>query len=330
MYEQFWHSLINHKKVCILLGNRFDFDSFGSGFALMALLKTNHVEVDIYYADIIPTIVYDFFTNDEISQIKIQVDFDKIDFTNYQAIVFNDVSQLQMVGKLGELFVLPQNIETYNIDHHITNTKYANHNLVVPCISTCRVVYDLIAKLNLTLTPRIAFYLLIGHLTDSGFLKFNGVEPYDIKITFDLVDISGVAIFNIANKFDKLDLPTLKFQGYILGRITEKADYIYVEYDDKEVETYIGTSLENITYPASDIIKRVKNKKFVYTLHQKIELSKNGLPLFSVSFRSCDDDFDVSSLAQKLGGGGHKMAASAKFEAKGWNQAREMVRNLFI
>ncbi len=325
-FDVFWNSLITQKKVCILLGNRFDFDSFGSGFAIMTLLESIGIAVDIHYSTEVPLIVSEFFTPEEISRIKIENDYKSIDFKNYDAIVFNDVAQLQMVGVLGELFVLPQGIRTYNIDHHITNTNYADENLVMDRISTCRILYDLVIEMQLRMDPRTAFYLLIGHLTDSGFLKFNAVDANDIRMASELVNASGVSIYEIASKFDKSDLPTMKFQAFILSRIKEENDHIYVEYDDIEAEEYINAKMADITYGASDIIKRIKNKKYVFAIHQKRELSANGLHLYSVSFRSCDEKIDVSKLAQSLGGGGHKMAASAKFEAKDMSVAREIVQ----
>ena len=52
--------------------------------------------------------------------------------------------------------------------------------------------------------------------------------------------------------------------------------------------------------------------------------------LGSVSLRSVYESTDVSQIANKLGGGGHKPAAGAKIEAKNLEEAIQKVQDAIL
>ena len=326
-YKAFWESLSKHKKYAILLGTRFDFDSLGSGLALNEVLKGLGKTVDLYYPDELPPIAFELIKRAKLDQIKIEQAYSQINFKKYDALVFCDTQQVGVLTSDLD-FVMPDFIETYSIDHHNKNKLFAKHNLVREKISTCAIFYKLFTNLGIKIDAKIAHLLLLGHITDSGNLSYPGVRPVDFHIAGDLLALSGINIFEISNTLSKQDIFNLKFKGYILSRIQEANDYAYVEYSEEEVEKQLGIDSKNITVSAVDSFRPIKGRKFVYTINKKKDAAVDGKCRFSLSFRSCDINFDVSKIAGIFGGGGHKTAAGAMTFAKDYKEIHAAIAKI--
>ena len=81
-----------------------------------------------------------------------------------------------METRLGDCgSVLSNTTRTVNIDHHITNTEYADINIVDPdASSTAELVYALIGKLNpKALSLPVCEALYTGIVTDTGGFVFS-------------------------------------------------------------------------------------------------------------------------------------------------------------
>ena len=70
---------------------------------------------------------------------------------------------------------------TVNVDHHISNTRYAKYNYVAGEASNCENVHGLLGLLNAVLTPEIANALLLGISTDTGNFNHKNVTEHTLK-----------------------------------------------------------------------------------------------------------------------------------------------------
>ena len=100
-----------------------DGDTIGSCSALMSVLMENGKHVDMYCHDTPPA---------NLSFLQGVGDFRKRVDKNvlYDAVICLDCSDETRLGDCGS--VLSNATRTVNIDHHITNTEYADINIVDP------------------------------------------------------------------------------------------------------------------------------------------------------------------------------------------------------
>ncbi|MFQ5421014.1 MAG: bifunctional oligoribonuclease/PAP phosphatase NrnA, partial [Anaerolineae bacterium] len=75
-----------------------------------------------------------------------------------------------------------------NIDHHVTNTRFGQINLVgEEAVSTTEVLYDLFTDMGVTLHQDLSICLLTGLVTDTLSFSTTGVNAKTLKIAGDLV-----------------------------------------------------------------------------------------------------------------------------------------------
>lgn len=191
-----------------------------------------------------------------------------------------------------------------NIDHHHTNQRYGKHNLALPTASsTCEVLYHYFYHNHIHVNSAMATALLTGLSTDTGNFTNSATTASALKIGGQLLRSGGnfktVHDGTIANKsFD-----TLKLWGIALTRL-EKNEALGITY------TYITQAdlLEcNVPDHESEGIANFLNN----LEDTKISLILKETPDGKIkgSFRTTKDNVDVSAMAKKFGGGGHKKAA---------------------
>lgn len=79
--------------------------------------------------------------------------------------------------------------KTINIDHHLTNSVFADYNHIDP--EACAVgeqIYNLSLLLGVTVTPEIASSLFLSILTDTGGFRYPNTSAAALRLAGDLVD----------------------------------------------------------------------------------------------------------------------------------------------
>lgn len=224
----------------------------------------------------------------------------------YDLCICVDCGDLARLGKRIELF--NGAVHTINIDHHITNTLFAEENLVdAQASSAGEIVYGVIKNvLGQKITDTIAFCLYIAIASDSGCFKYSSVSPKTMRVAADLLE-TGIDHAKICRKlFDTEEKNVLRMKGYVMENIREYADgkICVVSLDRSILESY-GVS-EKDTGDTVNIARTVRGCEIAVSIREaedkvKISLRSNG-------------KYDVSKIAVQLGGGGHKMAAGISLE----------------
>ncbi|MEX2144194.1 MAG: DHH family phosphoesterase, partial [Anaerolineales bacterium] len=99
-----------------------------------------------------------------------------------------------------------------NIDHHVTNTRFAVLNIIEPdSVATCAMLAEAIPDLGLSFSPAIVDALLTGLLTDTMGLHTSNMNPGALRVAADLVEKGA-------------DLPTL-YERALLRRTFEALRY---------------------------------------------------------------------------------------------------------
>jgi len=202
---------------------------------------------------------------------------------------------------------------TINIDHHHDNTRFGELNLIVSgASSTGEVLRDVLQELDLPLTPEIAEALYIALVTDTGRFQYANTTPKALRLAAELVD-AGADVHSIFQQVDE----SVQFQKLkLLARALERAQ---VYEGGRIVVSYLlRTDFSELSAPDPysegiiDYLRAVEGADMAVLIREPPRLSG---PERRISLRASTDELDVSAIARKSGGGGHRQAAGFSSEA---------------
>src|SRR5579875_3808822 len=175
--------------------------------------------------------------------------------------------------RIGDEAVLAQAPLVLDIDHHHDNTRFGDLNLIVAdASSTGEVLRDVIAELGLELTPELAEPLYIALVTDTGRFQY-------AKLTL------------LARALGRAEV----LEG---GRIV-------VSYLLRSDFAEVGAA-EPYSEGIIDYLRAVEGAELAVLIREQLS---EGAPAHKGSLRSSIDELDVSAIARRFGGGGHRQAA---------------------
>ncbi|MEK7112644.1 MAG: DHHA1 domain-containing protein, partial [Patescibacteria group bacterium] len=181
--------------------------------------------------------------------------------------------------------------------------------------STAELMYLVLTGLGVNLNKSMSQNLLAGIIADTGAFQFSNVTSQTLAIAQKLMGNGADRWEIILNVFKSLPFNKLKFWGEILKEMEWDKEHKFVwsavAYDIyKEFAEPISAKESAATLFAAI----VKDTDFGMIM---VEEEKGVL---SVSLRG-RTNFDVSRIAEKLGGGGHRSAAGAKVYGKDFDGA---------
>ncbi len=197
-----------------------------------------------------------------------------------------------------------------NIDHHVSNQRFGDCNLVDDTASsTCEMIYRMLTSLGAVISAKTASALLAGIIGDTyGFTNPNAREK-SLAAAGGLMN-RGASLLQVSNALVKnKTLPHLKLWGRVLERLQYNPKFgmavtVITDEDLKEFNGDIET-----TEGISNFLNNLSGVKASLILIQQGTMVKG-------SFRTNDELIDVSKLATLLGGGGHRKAAGFKITGK--------------
>jgi phosphoesterase RecJ-like protein len=196
---------------------------------------------------------------------------------------------------------------TINIDHHHDNPRFGDVNLIVPdASSTGEVLAEVIEELGVALTPKIAEALYIALVTDTGRFQYANTTPKALRLAADLVEAGADVHRVFQGVYENVQFAKLKLLARALerARVLEGGEIVvsHLLRDDFEA---VGAS-EPYSEGIIDVLRSVEGSAVSALIR---EPPRDGVPARKVSLRSSVDEVDVSAIARKSGGGGHREAA---------------------
>jgi phosphoesterase RecJ-like protein len=194
-----------------------------------------------------------------------------------------------------------------DIDHHHDNSRFGNVNLIVPdASSTGEILRDVIRELGVELTPEIAEPLYVALVTDTGRFQYSNTTPKALRLAAELVEAGADVRRVFQGVYENVQLAKLK----LLARALERAEVYeggrlvisYLRRDDFE---QVGAE-EPYSEGIIDHLRAVEGAEMSALIR---EPPRDDAPNVRVSLRASHDELDVSSIARKRGGGGHRQAA---------------------
>jgi len=287
-----------------------DGDAIGSSLALYRALK--EVGKNAIVANI-SNISDLYYFLDDVKNIKLLQNNEKA-----QVIITVDSADFERT-RLDESYV--KNKILINIDHHPTNTYYGNVNFVVPeAAAVGCLIYDILRYNALPISLHTAEYIYLSILTDTGSFRYSSTNSKAFRIASELISI-GVKPWKIAyNIYESKKLSTLKLMGKAINTIESF-------YNNKLTIMYITQQMYEETNTNSDDTEGFVNiARSVKGCEVGALLREDKPDYIKVSLRS-KDEVDVSIIAQKFGGGGHKNAAGFEVSSRIEDVKQELVKS---
>jgi phosphoesterase RecJ-like protein len=197
--------------------------------------------------------------------------------------------------------------DVINIDHHHDNTCFGDFNLVdVGASCTAEIVYDIAIGLGARITREMASALYVGLITDTGKFMYENTDAHTHRVAAALID-AGVDVDDTYRRlYEHVPLEKLRL-------VSRALDGIQRHCGDRLVLTYITAADyretgagEEMTEGVIDHLRSIDGAKVAAVIR---DLGNRGRAARKVSLRSSEGDVDVSAIARKHGGGGHKRAA---------------------
>ncbi len=190
-----------------------------------------------------------------------------------------------------------------NIDHHVTNDPFARINLVdVTAASTAEIIYALIRRLDVPFTPTIAQCLLTGIVTDTLGFRTTNTTPATLERATTLMRAGGSIPDIIDRVYNRRSFNSFRLLGYAIENAKLDGSIIWSQVNKSALRTF-GVN-GNGTGGIVNMLLTVADAQVAFFLAEK----DDGKADLGLRARA---GLDVSGVAYRLGGGGHKQAAGA-------------------
>ena len=198
---------------------------------------------------------------------------------------------------------------TIAFDHHYKNPMFASVNLVFPdAASTCEIVVGFADTLGWHLSADIATCLLTGVYTDTGGLLHSNTTSGVYRTVARLLRSGARRQAVVTAVFRTGKMSTLKLWGRVLEKISLTSEGGAISAVTEGDFRASGADYSELT-GAIDYVNAVPGMRFSLILSERDGTVKGSL-------RTLRDDVDVSAMAAKFSGGGHKKAAGFALPGK--------------
>ncbi len=283
------------KGVLILTHIRPDGDAYGSALALSVALDFLKIPNQVCDESPIPSNLTFVKGIEKVKQKPTE---------GYDLIVAVDCSDEQRLGALQDCFLIAKrkNIDTANVDHHISNNRFGKYNFVRECAANCMNVALLLDELGVEINKEIAEYLLLGLLTDSGNFSHDDVGEEAFLLGARLMKAGADICSAQYHLFKKQP----KARAILYAKVMSGIRY----YHDDRFAVIVITK-QAMTECGADEGMTEGFVDFPLTV-DTVEVSASVMEVrrgqYKISLRS-KKHADVNKVARVYGGGGHIRAA---------------------
>ncbi|MCL5292534.1 MAG: bifunctional oligoribonuclease/PAP phosphatase NrnA [Actinobacteria bacterium] len=271
-----------------------DGDAVGSLFGMALILTGMGKEVTVRWpkGTSAPS-QYDFLPGRELVGEAVAVD----------AFVALDCGSFGRLGSLME--EAKKTRELINIDHHPDNDLFGTVNVVESrASSTSEIIYDFTEIAGVKIGKDVALCLYVGIVTDTGRFQYSNTTARTHLIAADLVEKGNIDIAETFHKvYERISYGSLMLLSSVVGSavLLPEARFVYSVATRKMIDETGGRleELENLI----DYLRVVRDAD-VAALARELPDGR-----FRVSLRS-KGAIDVSKIARRHGGGGHRNAAA--------------------
>ena len=271
-----------------------DPDTIGSALALGLALERMGKRVSWHCADPVPDAIRFLAAADRYERTPPGADVDLV-----VCLDFGEPARAK--------FDLPVGPKLANIDHHATNTAFADVNLVdVTSAATGEMVGRLIDALGTGWTPDMATAALVAIMTDTGSFQFPNTDKRALERAAMLRE-AGADLQSITyNIFRNKRFEALKLWGFAFSRLVREENgllvWSWIERDDLAKAEASEEDLSGLV----EQIARTKGMRVALLFS-----GATGEVKVSCRTSASAPSVDAAALMVRFGGGGHVRAAGA-------------------
>ena len=296
------------KSVAVLGHVNADPDSIGSCFAFAHMMRLAGKEAVVYMSERIEDRLA-FMGNDYVV-------YEGENPPHHDLCVCLDCGDLDRLGYRKDIFEAADN--TVSIDHHRTNTYFAQANYVDgKAPATAEMLCRLFKKMDVKLDAEAAKQLYTALSSDTGCFKFSSVTPQTMREAADLLeyDFDHAEVSRLL--FDSNTFNEVRFKAEVMLSLKSllggKLTMVVIDNDMVERSGLKDDQLPNVV----DIPRSVQGTEIAVSMKEKngdirVNLRSNGYA-------------DVSAVALKFGGGGHAKAAGCTIKDVSLEEAEEVI-----
>ena len=308
--DRILESLAPCKSVCVVGHVRPDGDCIGSQVGLTLALQNAGKKVTCWNQDPVPQKLA-FMVPKNLVETPVPG-------RKFDCVIATDCASFERLGEVGPCV---QNRKLFiNIDHHASNTRYADVNWISAREpSTGELIFHLLKAANWPITPAIADCLFTAISTDTGSFQYPTTRPATYHAAAELVK-RGANLAKICNEV---------YQSYPLSRVRllqHAYNHFRLTHDDQvayfwlKKADYLRTGAD--PSDSEGLIDHIRDIEpvVVACVFEEVEPA-----LTRISLRSKSERVNVNEIAQQFGGGGHHAAAGARIPGKPLSVQRQVI-----
>jgi phosphoesterase RecJ-like protein len=308
--DRILEGLRDSRSICVVGHIRPDGDCVGSQLGLTLALHNEGKKVVCWNEDRLPQ-KYEFLDPDRLFQKpKKGVKFD--------CVVATDAASFERLGTVGpcitdrKLFI--------NIDHHESNTRYADVNWVsAKEPSSGELIFRLLQVAKWPVSKQIADCLFTAVSTDTGSFQYPSTRPGTYHVAGELVRRGA----NLAKICDEV------YQSYPLSRV-RLLRHVYSRFRLTHQNQIAWFWLKKADFArtgaeSSDSEGLIDHIRAIAPVVVACVFEEIDDDMARISLRSKSEKVNVNEIAAQFGGGGHPAAAGARVAGKPISVQRRVI-----
>ncbi|MGC9940513.1 MAG: DHH family phosphoesterase [Verrucomicrobiota bacterium] len=299
-----------HETFCIVGHIRPDGDCIGSQLALALALRNAGKKITVWNQDSVPQ-KYKFLNTEALFHKPRHGE-------KFDCVIATDCASFERLGRVGEC--IRSRKVFINIDHHISNPRYADVNWVSPRDPSCgELIYRLLKVAQWPITKPIADLLFTAISTDTGSFQYGTTRSGTFHAGAELVT-RGASLAKICNEvYQSYPLSRAKLLKHVYSKFRLAADDKIAWFWLKKADFQRTGAESDDTEGLIDHIRAIE-PVVVACVFEEIEPE-----LTRISLRSKHANVSVNEVAAQFGGGGHPAAAGARVFGKPLSVQRKMI-----
>ncbi len=298
------------RTICVVGHVRPDGDCIGSQLGLSLALRNEGKKVTCWNEDPVPGKLAFLDPEHLVQRPRRGVKFD--------CVIATDAASFERLGKTGAC--ITQRKLFVNIDHHASNTRYADINWVSPReASSGEIIFRFLKAANWPITQPIADCLFTAVSTDTGSFQYPNTRPSTYNVAGELVK-RGADLAKICDEV---------YQSYPLSR-ARLLKHVYNKFrltHDNQI-AYFWLKQSDYTRTGAqpdDSEGLIDHIRAIEPVVVACLFEEMGPDLTRISLRSKSDKVNVNEIAALFGGGGHRAAAGARIPGRPLSVQRRVI-----
>lgn len=300
-FQQAADLIANAGRVLVTTHNKPDGDACGCVEVMSEALRARGKTVQPLYLSPLPQ-WYDFLCEVKTPVLQQDLQVEDLSGSGFDLVIILDTNSYTQLPHI-DAFLKQTDAPILVIDHHATSDSIGKVEVVdTTAAATGLVLYDFLTFAGWPVTRRMAEGLFVAIATDTGWFQFNNTDSRAYRRSADLIDL-GVDPASIYDRlYQNISYARFKLMQTMLGRLKLHLDGRYAVQHILQADfERTGASYED----TENLINECHRIGSVVVSSLLVEL-KDGRVRCSLRSRG---EIDVSEIAAKFGGGGHKKAA---------------------